>query len=57
MNDSSLHPLARDYLKRLKKAARRLPRARRKELIEEIKAHLSEALPAGASEAEALNVL
>ncbi len=57
MNDSSLHPLARDYLKRLKKAAANLPRARRKELLGEIEAHLSEALPAGASEAEALNVL
>lgn len=57
MNDSPLHPLARDYLKRLKKAARRLPRARRKELIGEIESHLSEALPAGASEAEALSVL
>jgi uncharacterized membrane protein len=57
MNDSTLHPLARDYLKRLKKAARRLPRARRKELLAEIESHLSEALPAGASEAEALNVL
>jgi uncharacterized membrane protein len=57
MSDSSLHPLARDYLKRLKKAARRLPRARRKELMEEIDAHLREALPAGASETEALNVL
>ncbi|MGD0273555.1 MAG: hypothetical protein ABSB96_07495 [Gaiellaceae bacterium] len=57
MNDSTLHPLARDYLKRLKKAARSLPRARRTELIGEIEAHLGEALPAGASEAEALNVL
>jgi hypothetical protein len=57
MNDSSLHPLVRDYLKRLKKAARRLPRARRKELLGEIEAHLNEALPAGVSEAEALNVL
>ena len=55
MNDSPLHPLARDYLKRLKKAARRLPRARRKELIGKIESHLSEALPADASEAEALN--
>jgi len=54
VNDSSLHPLARDYLKRLKKAARR---TRRKELIEEIEAHLREALPAGASEVEALSVL
>lgn len=57
MNDSSLHPLARDYLKRLNKAAANLPRARRKELLGEIEAHLSEALPAGASETEALNVL
>jgi len=57
MNDSSLHPLARDYSKRLQKAAANLPRVRRNELIEEIEAHLSEALPAGASEAEALNVL
>jgi len=57
MNDSSLHPLARDYLKRLNKAAANLPRDRCKELLGEIEAHLSEALPAGASEAEALNVL
>jgi hypothetical protein len=57
MNDSTLHPLARDYLKRLNKVAASLPRARRKELIGEIEAHLSEALPPGASEAEALNVL
>ncbi|HEY4976241.1 MAG TPA: hypothetical protein VII05_02665, partial [Gaiellaceae bacterium] len=57
MNDASLHPLARDYLKRLKKVTRGLSRARRKELFGEIEAHLNEALPAGASEAEALNVL
>ena len=57
MNAATLHPLARDYLKRLEKTAASLPRARRKELIGEIEAHLSEALPVGASEAEALNVL
>ena len=57
MNDSSLHPLARDYLKQLNKAAANLPRTRRKELVGEIESHLSEALPAGASEAKALNVL
>lgn len=57
MNAATLHPLARDYLKRLKKAAAILPRSRRNELIAEIESHLSEALPAGASEAEALNVL
>jgi hypothetical protein len=57
MNAATLHPLARDYLKRLKKAAAILPRARRNELIAEIESHLSEALPAGASETEALNAL
>ena len=57
MNDSSLHPLARDYLKRLKKTARHLPRARRKELLGEIESHLSEALPAETNETEALNVI
>ncbi len=57
MNDSTLHPLARDYLRRLKRAAASLPRARRNELIGEIEAHLSEALPAGASETDALNAL
>jgi hypothetical protein len=57
MTSSSLHPLARDYLKRLKRAARHLPRARRNELIEEIEAHLHEALPAGVGETEALNAL
>ncbi len=57
MNAATPHPLAGDYLKRLKKAARYLPRSRRNELIEEIEAHLSEALPADAGEAEALNVL
>ncbi len=57
MNAAAQHPLVRDYLKRLEKAAKDLPRARRKELVAEIEAHLSEALPPGASEAEALNVL
>ena len=57
MNATTLHPLARDYLKRLKKVSTRLPRAPRKELTLEIEAHLSEALPAGAGEAEALNVV
>ena len=57
MNDSSLHPLARDYMKRLRKAVASLPRARRDELIGEIESHLREALPAGASEVEARGVL
>jgi hypothetical protein len=57
MNAATLHPLARDYLKRLEKAAAILPRARRNELLAEIESHLSESLPADASEAEARNVL
>jgi hypothetical protein len=57
MNDSELHPLAGDYLKRLKKISTHLPRARRIELLDEIAGHLREALPAGASEAEAREVL
>jgi uncharacterized membrane protein len=57
VNDSLLHPLGRAYLKRLKKAARHLSRARRNELIGEIESHLTEALPASASEIEARNVL
>jgi uncharacterized membrane protein len=57
MNSPSLHPLARDYLKRLKRAAAILPRSRRAELIGEIEAHLVEALPAAASDTEVLNVL
>jgi hypothetical protein len=57
MNAATPHPLACDYLTRLKKAAAVLPRSRRGELLAEIESHLSEALPAGASETEALNVL
>ena len=40
---TTLHPLAADYLKRLERAARRLLRGERRELVEEITAHLSEA--------------
>jgi hypothetical protein len=57
MTTDTLHPLARDYLKRLKELSRRLPRARRTELLEEIEAHLREAIPADAGEAEAREVL
>jgi len=57
MNAATLHPLARDYLKRLKKAAAILPRSRRNELLAEIESHLSESLPSDAGQAEALNVL
>jgi hypothetical protein len=40
--------LAAEYLTRLRRAAGGLPRARRKELLEEIQAHIAEARAAGA---------
>ena len=57
MTTTSLHPLAEDYLDRLERAARRLPRAERRELMEEIAAHLSEATYPEMSDAEVLTVL
>jgi hypothetical protein len=39
--------LAADYLKRLRRAARTMPRARRRELLDEIAAHIAEARAAG----------
>ena len=40
--------LAADYLKRLRRAARTMPRVRRRELLDEIAAHIAEARAAGA---------
>lgn len=57
MTTTTVHPLAADYLDRLEHAARRLPRGERRELIEEIAAHLSEATEPGMSDAEMLTVL
>ncbi len=57
MTTTTIHPLAADYLHRLERAARRLPRAERRELVEEISVHLAEATSAGMSDAEMLAVL
>jgi hypothetical protein len=57
MTNDTLHPLAADYLKRLRRAGRRLPTGRRRELLAEIEAHLSEAIDPRASDAQALTVL
>jgi len=54
---TELHPLADTYVKELRDAARRMPRARRNELLAEIRAHLAETAPAGVSQAEALTAL
>jgi hypothetical protein len=57
MTIDTQHPLAADYLKRLRRAARRLPPGRRAELLAEIEAHLAEALDPRATDPEARNVL
>ena len=57
MTTDTLHPLAAEYLKRLQRAARRLPPDRRAELVAEIESHLAEGLDPRATEPEARNVL
>lgn len=57
MTTPTLHPLAADYLKRLRSAARRLPRGRRDDLLADIESHLAESAPVGASEAEVRTAL
>ncbi len=53
----TIDPRVRDYLHRLHLATRDLPRSRQRELIDEIEAHIVEALPPDASEADVRNVL
>jgi hypothetical protein len=57
MSETALHPLAADYLKRLRDAARSLPRSRRDDLLADIQDHLAEAAPAGVSEADVRTAL
>jgi hypothetical protein len=57
MTTDTLHPLAADYLERLRRAGRDLPAGRRRELLAEIEGHLTEAIEPGASDAQALTVL
>jgi uncharacterized membrane protein len=54
---TTLHPLAAQYLERLERAAERLPRSRRSELVAEIEAHLAEATSAHSSDADVLSIL
>lgn len=54
---ADMHPLAETYVNELRHAARRLPRAQRNDLIAEIRAHLAEAAPAAASQADVLTAL
>jgi hypothetical protein len=57
MMTDTLHPLAADYLDRLRRAGRVLPAERLRELLVEIEGHLSEAIDPSASDAQALNAL
>ncbi len=57
MTDPGLHPQAEDYLLRMRRAGSELPPDRLRDLLGEIEAHLSEAIPVGASDDEALEVL
>jgi hypothetical protein len=57
MTSQTLHPLAADYLDRLRRAGRGLPSDRLRELLAEVEAHLSEAIDPGASDAQALTVI
>src|SRR5579875_528269 len=57
MTPYTLHPLAAEYLKRLRRAGRGLPPERMQELLAEIEGHLSEAIDTSASDAQALTVL
>ena len=51
------HPAADRYLRRLNRALAGLPRARREEIVDEIREHIEEAAPTGAGDAEVRNVL
>jgi hypothetical protein len=57
MTTDTLHPLAAEYLERLRRAGRGLPPGRLQELLADIEAHLSEAIDPRASDAQALGVL
>jgi hypothetical protein len=57
MTKRVLHPFADDYLQRLRYAGRHLPPDRLTDLLSEIEAHLSEAIPPGVSDDQALEVL
>jgi hypothetical protein len=57
MRASTLHPLAEDYLLRLRRASQHLPRDRRRELITDIERHLAEVAPSDASDHDVLDAL
>lgn len=54
---TTAHPLADDYLRRLERAARRLPRADRDEVLAQIRSHIDDGLPPDATEGQVRNLL
>jgi hypothetical protein len=54
---TTTHPLADDYLRRLERAARALPRRDREDLVADIRAHLDAGLSSDATEADVRNLL
>lgn len=57
MTVATRNPLVEDYLRALQRATQPLPRHERNELVEQIRAHLDEALPPNASETDVRNAL
>lgn len=57
MTARRLHPLAEDYLRRLRRAGSDLAPERLRELLLEIEGYLADAIPPGASDDEALEAL
>jgi hypothetical protein len=57
MTAAAADPLVEAYLRQLRVQARKLPRARRDELLQQIQEHLDEALPPGSNEADVRNAL
>lgn len=57
MSTAAMHPLAVDYLRRLRRAGQELPAARLDDLCAELESHLLEAIPPGTSDAQARSVI
>ncbi len=57
MSTSTLHPAATTYLQRVRREGRDLPGDRLAELLVDLEEHLSAAIPADASDAEAREIL
>ena len=57
MSTSNLHPLATAYLQQVRREGRDLPGDRLAELLVDLEEHLSAAIPAGASDQDAREVL